>query len=84
MLRVVYFASVREALGCDGENLLVPESVTTVSEFVDHLSGISPRYRSAFADRSKLRFALDANMAKADAVLGDAAELAIFPPVTGG
>lgn len=84
MLHVVYFASVREALGCDGEDHLVPESVTTIVEFVDHLSGISPRYRSAFADRSKLRFALDSHMANADAVLGDAAELAIFPPVTGG
>ncbi|MBK8373934.1 MoaD/ThiS family protein [Sphingorhabdus sp.] len=84
MLRVVYFASVREALGCDGEDHLVPETVSTIGDFIDHLCDIAPCYHSAFADRSKLRFALDAHMAKADAVLGDAAELAVFPPVTGG
>lgn len=84
MLHVVYFAAVQEALGCDGEDHPVPETVSTIGDFIDHLSSIAPRYGAAFADRSKLRFALDAHMAKANTALGEATELAIFPPVTGG
>lgn len=83
-MKLVYFARVREALGCDGEEMQFPESVRTVGDAIDWLVAQSPRHAEAFADRSKLRFALDQRMVKADAAVAGASEFAIFPPVTGG
>lgn len=83
-MKLVYFARVREALGRDGEDADFPPDVQTVGDALDWLAAQSPRHADAFADRSKLRFALDQRMVKPDAPLADAAELAIFPPVTGG
>jgi len=83
-MQLVYFASVREAIGRDGEERVLPGDVNTVGDTLDWLAKQDDGYRRAFADRSKLRFALDQNMVRADAPIGDAAELAIFPPVTGG
>jgi sulfur-carrier protein len=83
MLRIVYFAKVREAIGVDGEAREVAAGMS-VAALIDHMAAEDGRYADAFADRSKLRFALDQQMVREDALLDDASELAIFPPVTGG
>jgi sulfur-carrier protein len=82
-VRLVYFARVREALGLDAEERVVAHDMT-IAQLLDRLASENPRYADAFADRAKLRFAVDQHMVTADAQLGTAAELAIFPPVTGG
>ncbi|WP_324332680.1 molybdopterin converting factor subunit 1 [Sphingorhabdus sp.] len=83
-MKLVYFARVREAMGSDGEEMEFPASVLTVGDAIDWLVAQSPRHAEAFADRSKLRFALDQRMVKSDAPVTGATEFAIFPPVTGG
>jgi sulfur-carrier protein len=83
MIRLVYFARVREAVGLDDEVREVAHE-QTIAALINLLVAESPNYADAFADRTKLRFALDQHMVPADAVLGQAKELAIFPPVTGG
>ena len=83
-MRLVYFASVREAVGLDGEDRDIAEEVQTVEQCLDWLASLEPRYVTAFADRAKLRFAIDQQLVAATTPLGDAQELAIFPPVTGG
>jgi molybdopterin synthase sulfur carrier subunit len=83
-MRLVYFARVREALACDGEDVDFPADVQTVAQALDWLATQSPSHAKAFADRSKLRFALDQQMVKAEAAIAGVGEFAIFPPVTGG
>jgi sulfur-carrier protein len=83
MIQIVYFARVREAVGDDGEQVEV-ESGTDIAALIDRLACQSERHAAAFSDRNKLRFALDQKMVRSDALLDDAKELAIFPPVTGG
>lgn len=83
-MKLVYFARVREALGMDGEERDFPAEVASIGDALDWLAKISPVHASAFADRGRLRFALDQRMAKADAPIAGARELAVFPPVTGG
>jgi sulfur-carrier protein len=82
-LQIVYFARVREAVGVDSETFDV-DAGTSITVFLDLMSARSERHAAAFMDRDKLRFALDQNMVQADALLDNAKELAIFPPVTGG
>lgn len=83
-MKLVYFASVREAIGVSSEQRDVPEDMHTVSDLVAWLAGQSEEHASALTQQSRLRFALDQNMVAVDAILGNAQELAIFPPVTGG
>ena len=83
-LQVLYFASVREAIGRDGECLELPEALVTVTDLVDWLAARDDAHAAAFADRSRLRAALDQRFVPLDAPLAGARELALFPPVTGG
>ena len=83
-MKLVYFASVREAIGLSSEDRDSPCDARTVGDFVIWLRGQSQEHAVALDDLSRLRFALDQNMVTADALLGDGEELAIFPPVTGG
>lgn len=82
-MRFVYFASVREAVGMDSEERNIPPELETVNDCVDWL-GQQGSHVAAFADRTRLRFALDQHMVSGDAKIAGAKELAIFPPVTGG
>jgi sulfur-carrier protein len=83
-MKLVYFASVRESIGRDGEELDLPAHVESIADCLEWLSQQGERYRLAFTNPAKLRFALDQQMVKSDAALSHAKELAIFPPVTGG
>ena len=83
MIQIVYFARIREDVGAESEQIDV-ESGTSIMMLIDQLAGQSKRHAAAFSDRSKLRFAVDQKMVRADVLLDGAIELAIFPPVTGG
>jgi len=83
-LDILYFAWVREAIGRGGERIDPPASVVTVGGLIDWLAARGGGYAEAFADRGRLRAALDQEFVGLDAPLGQAKELALFPPVTGG
>lgn len=84
-LDILYFAWVREAIGRDAEQVQPPAPGMSISALLDWLAEQGGEgERRAFADRSRLRAALDQRFVPLDTPLGDARELAIFPPVTGG
>lgn len=84
MLRVLYFAGVREAIGTGEEVVDPPPDAATVAALVDWLQRISPAHDAALADRARLRAAIDGRFVPLDAELGEPGEVALFPPVTGG
>lgn len=84
VLDILYFAWVREAIGQDGERVDPPASVVSVADLLDWLAQRGEGYARAFADRSRLRAAVDQAFVPLDASIGEAREVAIFPPVTGG
>jgi molybdopterin synthase sulfur carrier subunit len=81
---LVYFAWVREGVGRDGETVEAPPEVVTVTDLLDWLSRSSEPHRQAFADRARLRAAIDQRFVPLDTPIAGAREIAIFPPVTGG
>jgi molybdopterin synthase sulfur carrier subunit len=83
-MRIVYFSWVRERIGTDCEEVSVPADVIDVSGLVDWLSERGAGHAAAFADRSRLRAAVDQAFVPFDASIVGASEVAIFPPVTGG
>jgi molybdopterin synthase sulfur carrier subunit len=81
---LLYFSWVREAIGTGSETLDPPEGLARVSDLIDWLAGRSEGHARAFADRDRLRAAVDQVFVGLDAPLGRPREVAIFPPVTGG
>jgi len=81
---LLYFAWVREAVGKDGERVDPPAGVETIADLLDWLAGQGDGYADAFADRARLRAAVDQAFVPLDASIAGAREIAIFPPVTGG
>jgi molybdopterin synthase sulfur carrier subunit len=81
-VRVRYFASLREALG-QGDTIEV-DAGTTVAALRDHLIARGELHAEALRRGRALRAALNQQMCAESTVLTDGAELAFFPPVTGG
>ena len=83
-MRLLYFAWVREAIGTGEEMASPPAGVGTVAALIDWLTERSSGHAAAFADRSRLRAAVDGVFVGMDASIDGAGEVALFPPVTGG
>ena len=83
MIRLLYFAWVREGVGSDGEDYLLTQPVH-LAALVDALAERGGAYAATLADRSRLRFAVNQVVAGADMLVRPGDEVAIFPPVTGG
>ena len=83
-MNLLYFAWVRERVGRASETVEPPAEVTTVTALLDWLSGQSDGHAAAFAERGRLRAAVDQRFMPLAASLTGAREVAIFPPVTGG
>jgi len=81
-LKVRYFASVREAVGQGGETLQT--SATTLAALRDELIARGEPYAGALARGKAVRMALDQALCDESAPLREGAEVAFFPPVTGG
>jgi molybdopterin synthase sulfur carrier subunit len=79
---VRFFASLREALG-PAEVLELPEGATAGAAR-DQLIARGGRFAEVLSRGRAVRCAVDRSMADEDAQLSDGAELAFFPPVTGG
>lgn len=80
---VKFFASVREAVGASSETLELPASVKTVGELRAHLAARGDAWQQALGSPA-LRMACNQVMCSADSAVADGAEVAFFPPVTGG
>jgi len=83
-ITMLYFAWVRERIGVGEEAIDPPEAVRTIADLIDWLRDRSRGHAEAFADLGRLRAALDQQFVPLDAPLGNAREVALFPPVTGG
>ena len=80
-MMVHYFASIREQLGVDNEE--IRESFTKVSSLIEHLSQRGGSWQKLLSDEQTL-VAVDKSMATKDTALGNNSEVAFFPFMTGG
>lgn len=82
-LKVLYFASLREAVGCSEEELALPAGVASVGGLREHLAARGERWQ-ALAPGHRVRAAVNHRMAGPEVSLAAGDEVAFFPPVTGG
>jgi molybdopterin synthase sulfur carrier subunit len=83
-LTVLYFARLREAVQRDREVVDVPAEIATVAQLRNWLVARGEPWSSAFAEVKRIRAAVDQAMVAEASPLRDGAEVAFFPPVTGG
>jgi molybdopterin converting factor subunit 1 len=81
VVRVLYFAGLREAVGITEESLELPGRVDTVRAFADHLAA---RHRAYAERRAHVRIARNETFASDDEHLVDGDVIALIPPVAGG
>jgi molybdopterin synthase sulfur carrier subunit len=80
-VKVLYFASVREKVGKDAEEIDLPAGVASVAALRGHLGNL---YKDAFSEKALLRAAVNQDMVQPSATIKAGDEIAFFPPVTGG
>jgi len=81
-VQVRYFAALRESLGA-AETVELPAG-STLGTLRDALLARGGRHAEVLARGRAVRCALDQAMSDETATLRDGAEVAFFPPVTGG
>ena len=81
-IQLKYFASIRETLGRGGET--IETAALTAGALRDELIARGGAYAQALAHGKAVRLAVDQTMGDETASLHDGAEVAFFPPVTGG
>ncbi|HTT12800.1 MAG TPA: molybdopterin converting factor subunit 1 [Burkholderiaceae bacterium] len=83
-ITVLYFARLREALRREHEILDVAPDVATVAHLRAWLVARGDPWSSAFTEVKRIRAAVDQATASDSTPLHEGAEVAFFPPVTGG
>lgn len=84
MIRVLYFARLREQLGRAGEELAAGAGLTTVADIAARLRGRGGAWADVLGENQTVMVAVNQELARADTLVKDGDELAFFPPVTGG
>ena len=83
-MRLRYFAWVRERVGKTEEEIDPPAGVGTIADLMAWLARRDEQYAYAFANANVIRAAIDQHHVRPDAAIAGAAEIAFFPPMTGG
>ncbi len=82
MVNVKFFASIRESIGQGQE--VVDTQATTLAALRDEMIARGGAYAECLARGKAVRMALNQVMALESSALPQGAEVAFFPPVTGG
>lgn len=84
MTKLVYFAWVRERIGKPEEEMELPGDVKTVRDLLSHLKTLGEEYEAALQYPEVIRVAINQEHVEHSETIGDAREIGIFPPMTGG
>jgi molybdopterin synthase sulfur carrier subunit len=82
MIRIVFFAALREQLDC-AEVSLAADDAKTVDDIKQQLSDKSELWQKTFGNASLL-CAVNHDMVNGSHLVKSGDEVAFFPPVTGG
>jgi len=83
-LELRFFASLREGLGITEESITAPAQVKTIADLRAHLIARGNPWAQVLASNKVIRCALNQVMVNELTPLEEGAEVAFFPPVTGG
>lgn len=88
MIKVLFFASLKEQLNCSSIDLSINsltdnDTTLNVKKVLHEIVNLHPNWQKHLQN-STLLFAVNQTMANENTVVKQGDEIAIFPPVTGG
>ncbi len=83
MLKIVFFAALREKLNSNGLTLTLNEEFNKIDNIKRELCKLHPEWQHALIDNSVL-CAVNHSMVDDNYAVKSGDEIAFFPPVTGG
>jgi len=83
-IQLRFFAALREKLGVSQESIDIPDEIKTIDDLKNHLCKRNTLWSEVLAGNQVIRCALNQVMVDSSTALSDGAEVAFFPPVTGG
>lgn len=84
MIKLLYFARLREALGTSSESVQTPDGVSNVKALMAWLASRGGEWQMQFDGCRQIRAAINQELVSDDAPIKAGDEVAFFPPVTGG
>ena len=84
MIKVLFFARIREQLGLASMDVEYLESLKTLADLQQHLVAQGGADWQAVLEAENVLRAVNLEQTGPDQVLADGDEVAFFPPVTGG
>jgi molybdopterin synthase sulfur carrier subunit len=84
MLNIVFFARVKEQLGCTSTQLVWDDSLTNFPALERRLSEVHGAHWAQVLTQDNIIRAVNQAVVEGNATLNDGDEVAFFPPVTGG
>ncbi len=84
MIKILYFASLRERLGQASEEFTEEPSPGTAGDLLTALAARGGVWSETLGDTAAVKVAINQQMAGIDTRIVDGDEVAFFPPVTGG
>lgn len=83
-IQLRFFASLREGLGLSEESITVADNIKTIADLRAFLILRGDPWSEVLASNKVIRCALNQQMVNDTTSLEEGAEVAFFPPVTGG
>ena len=84
MLKIQYFAHLREQLGREYDDLVLPDGIVNVAELIEFIKSADPAVKDIFESTPKILVAINQVVASRDSKVTQNDEIAFFPPMTGG
>ncbi|MDG0998805.1 MAG: molybdopterin converting factor subunit 1 [Gammaproteobacteria bacterium] len=82
---ILYFASVREAMGCDKEKIELAGGTARVSDLVVLMATQNKKFLEVQnAGVAPLLVSVNQELATSETAISEGDEVAFFPPMTGG
>jgi len=84
MLKIQYFASIREQLNKSEESLILPSAVNNVGDLIEYMKNNDAIFCLVYEKNPKILIAVNHTVADKSVTLAEGDEIAFFPPMTGG
>jgi len=83
-MKLKYFAWLRDSLGCDSEEIVLPKEIETVGMLLDWLPTQEERFRKAFEFIDVVLVSVNSHYADRNHPVRDEDEVLLAPPIAGG
>ena len=83
-MKIIYFAWLKDSVGCAEEEITLPAGVSTVGLLIDWLATRGPRFEKAFEFIETSKVAINQTCVQNDEPVNDDDEVMFIPPIAGG